>query len=126
MTRWLGALAVLTSVALACIAQITIKHQLAKIGASPPRAEDWPRYAFTLLTDGWILASFALAFVGAMIYLFAISHLNITYLYPFASLSFPAILFLGSYLLGEPLSWQKVLGSSLIMAGVLVSAMSQG
>lgn len=119
-----GALAVLATVTLAAVAQIIMKHQLGRIGPMPADVMDWPRYTFMILTNPGILLGFAMAFLGAMIYLFAISRLPVTYLYPFASISFPAILILGVLVLGEELTWQKAVGSALIVAGVALSAFS--
>lgn len=121
-----GVLAVLVTVILASIAQIIIKLQLSKIGPVPNDPGAWLRYTFDILTNPLIIFAFGMAFVGAMIYLFAISRLNITYLYPVASLSFPTVLLLGVFVIGEPMSWQKAGGSLFIIAGVMLSATSRG
>lgn len=74
--------------------------------------------------SGQIIFGFAVAFFGTMIYLFAIGCLNITYLYPFASLSFPAVLLAGVLVPAESLSWQNARGSALIVPGAFISAAS--
>ncbi|MBV9859208.1 MAG: EamA family transporter, partial [Alphaproteobacteria bacterium] len=65
------------------------------------------------------------AFIGALAYIAAISRLPITYAYPLASLSFPAVLLGGWLLFGEALTWPKALGSALIVLGVALSAASR-
>lgn len=125
MSRIFGATAVIVTVILAAVAQIIIKQQLSRLGPAPFAINEWPGYALTVLLSWQILLGFALAFIGAMIYLFAISRFDVTYLYPFASMSFPAVLLLGVFVLGEPLSWQKAAGSALIIFGVIISATSQ-
>ncbi|MEJ1931459.1 hypothetical protein WDZ92_14485 [Nostoc sp. NIES-2111] len=125
MIKFLGALAVIFSVSLAAVAQVMIKRELTHLGPAPSAIAEWPGYALSILLTPGIILAFMLAFVGAMAYLFAISRLPITYLYPFASLSFPAVLVLGVLVIGETFTWQKAAGSALIIGGVIINSMSQ-
>lgn len=124
MDRVYGVLAVLLTVVLTSIAQILIKTQLSKIGAAPDHFYEWPRYLVSALFSPPIFFAFTIAFVGALAYILAISRLPITYLYPFASLSFPFVLILGVFLLGDAFTWQKACGSALIISGVVLGAFS--
>jgi drug/metabolite transporter (DMT)-like permease len=124
MPRILGIFAVLLTVALATVAQILMKHQLGKLGGAPSSPGDLARYLFKVLLNPGVMIAFAMGFLGAVIYLVAISRLPITYLYPFASLSFPAVLLLGALVLGESITWYKVAGSFLIVSGVVIGALS--
>ena len=124
MIRLIGIFAVIVTVVLAALAQIIVKQQLGQIGPVPYSIVEWPRYTMRVLLNPVVLVGFSMAFLGAIIYLFAISRLPITYLYPFASLSFPVVLLLGTLVLGEPLTWQKALGSALIIGGVFIGSFS--
>lgn len=101
MPRLLGPTAVSVAAILARFAPIPVTQQLSGPGPVPSAVREWSRYALLILSSWQIIAGFALAFAGAVIYLFAISHPNISYLYPFASLSFPAVLLAGVLVLGS-------------------------
>jgi multidrug transporter EmrE-like cation transporter len=45
---------------------------------------------------------------------------ELSYAYPFMSLSFVAVFFLSIFLYSEPLTWQKAGGLSLIILGLIV------
>jgi drug/metabolite transporter (DMT)-like permease len=71
-----------------------------------------------------VLSALAAAFGAALCWMLAMVKLELSHAYPFVSLSFVLVLFLSAVLFGEPLSWAKVLGILLIVAGVAVG--SQG
>ncbi len=104
--------------------QIALKWQVGEAGAVPA---DWPgkmRFLGTLLAQPMVLSAFAAAFAAALCWMLAISKLELSHAYPFVSLSFVLVLLLSVQFFGEPLSWAKVLGVALIVAGVAVG--SQG
>ena len=117
-------MAVLLTVALGGAAQIIIKNQLEVLGAAPDQIRELPKYIFDFLISPTVWLAFGLVFLGALVYILAISRLPLTYLYPFASLSFPLILILGVVIFGESLTWQKAIGSCLIIGGVTLGAFS--
>ncbi len=47
---------------------------------------------------------------------------DLNYAYPFPSLSFLLVLVLSGAFLGEPISWQELIGIGLMMAGIAVAS----
>jgi drug/metabolite transporter (DMT)-like permease len=110
------------TVLLTVYCQVAVKWQVAAAGALPA---DWPgrmRFLGLLLAQPVVLSAFAAAFGAALCWMLAISKLELSHAYPFVSLSFVLVLFLSALFFGEPLSWGKILGVALIVAGVVVSA----
>jgi len=77
-----------------------------------------------LLANPWILSALAAAFAAALFWMLAMQKLDLSHAYPFVSLSFVLVLFFSAYFFGELLSWPKVVGVVLILAGVAIG--SQG
>ena len=124
MTHVYGVLAVMVTVICTVAGQMLIKFELARIGEIPSYKHLWAGFFLQVLTTPWILVGLGLAFIGALSYIAALSKLPMTYIYPFASLTFPLVLIIGAWLFGEALTWQKAVGSALIVAGVGLSASS--
>jgi multidrug transporter EmrE-like cation transporter len=67
-----------------------------------------------------ILALFCYGF-GLIAYLFLLSKLEITSVYPITtSLTFGGITMFGYFLLGESLTWPKIVGIVLIVTGIIL------
>lgn len=74
-----------------------------------------------LVFDPFIFVGFISAFVASLFWMAAMTKFEITYAYPFMSLS-PAIVFLvGIFLLGETFTIGKVLGLIIIAIGIVVT-----
>ena len=75
-----------------------------------------------LIIDPYIFSSFFSAFIASVLWMKAITKLDITKAYPFLSLA-PVMVFLfGILFLGEQFSWGKVIGLIFILSGVIISA----
>ncbi len=60
---------------------------------------------------------------SAVLWLWVLSRLDVSLAYPLVSLGFVVTLALGVVWLGEPLSWTRVAGCGLIVAGVWLLAL---
>lgn len=56
--------------------------------------------------------------MSLVVYLFALSKLQVSVAAPLLSLSYLVVVFLSLFFLSEPLTWEKFLGVILIIAGV--------
>ena len=73
------------------------------------------------LINPFIFVGFISAFIASLFWMAAMTKFEITYAYPFMSLS-PAIVFLvGVFLLGETFTIGKVLGLIIIAIGIVVT-----
>lgn len=77
---------------------------------------------YKLCLSPWVISSFIASFIAVFCWIFAISKLPLSYAYPFLAVSFVGILFLGHFVFLEEMSWQKIVGVTLISIGIIVSA----
>lgn len=74
-----------------------------------------------IIFDPFILSGFLAAFVASIFWMAAMTKFEITYAYPFMSLS-PALVFLlGVLFLGEAFTMGKLLGLVIIVMGIIVT-----
>lgn len=76
---------------------------------------------FKLFLDPWLLSGFAAAFVASLFWMAAMTRFELSFAYPFMSLSFVLVFFLSVFIFGEAFTWGKVLGLALIIAGIIVT-----
>jgi len=77
-----------------------------------------------LMSNFWVLSSFAAAFIAAFVWIFAVAKLPLSHAYPFLAMTFVGVLIMGNLVFMEEITWAKVLGVTLIFAGIVVSAIS--
>ena len=81
-------------------------------------------FLFKILFDPWVFSGFVAAFVASFFWMAAMTKFDISFAYPFMSLAFVLVLVLSVWLFHEPLTWQKVVGMALIVAGIVVTSRS--
>lgn len=73
------------------------------------------------LFDPLIFSGFVSAFIASVFWILAMTKFEITYAYPFMSLS-PALVFLiGVFVLGETFTIGKLLGLIVIVIGIIIT-----
>lgn len=74
-----------------------------------------------VIFDPFVFSGFCSAFVASLFWMGAMSKFEITYAYPFMSLS-PALVFLlGTLFLGESFTIGKLIGLIIIIAGICIT-----
>jgi drug/metabolite transporter (DMT)-like permease len=108
----------LTSIVLGAGGQLLFKHA-SRILHAPSTLGIW-RWLIEVFTTGSVLAAFACFVVSAVLWLIALRDTPLSVAYPMVALSY-IIIFAGSYFLfSEPVTWGKVIGAVLIIAGIVV------
>jgi len=77
-----------------------------------------------VLFDPYILSGFISAFLASLFWMSAMTKFSLSFAYPFMSSAFIIVMFFSVILFGETLNIQKLIGTSLIVAGIVV--LSQG
>ena len=75
-----------------------------------------------LLQNGWLIAALALYGVTTLGWIWILRHAPLHLAYPFMGLAFLLVPLLARALLGEPLTWQTLVGGALILAGVTLAS----
>lgn len=78
----------------------------------------------SLLLKPWVISAFLAAFGASLCWMAAISRLPLSKAYPFTALSFPLIAVLAAWLFRESFDGYKLVGTALIIAGVIVLSRS--
>lgn len=104
--------------------QLIIKWQVGKAGALPAGLTEKGLFLFRLFLNYWILSGFVAAFLASLAWMAAMTKFDLSYAYPFMSLAFVLVLVLSGLFFQEPITWIKIVGMGLIVAGIIVS--SQG
>ncbi|GGB37788.1 EamA family transporter [Virgibacillus dakarensis] len=104
--------------------QLILKWKIDKAGSLPEVWKDKLIFLLQLLLDPVILSGFLSAFVASLFWMAAMTKFNISYAYPFMSLSFVLVFIFSILLFNEPVTIQKVVGLALIVLGIVVTSQS--
>ena len=105
-------------VLLSSAAQIAMKRGM----GAPVSADVGTTYAHAL-TSPLVWLGLALYGASAVLWLWVLSRLDVSVAYPLVSLGFVTTLALGVLWLGEPFSWLRMAGCTLIVMGVSLLAL---
>jgi len=114
---------ILISVALAALAQLTLKHGMNQVtqGGAVPLELGRPFEVFRRIAGNvsvWLgLGTFV---VSAAVWLIVLSRASLSFAYPFVSLTYVLILLFDRLVLHEPISGVRYGGVALIIAGILL------
>ena len=115
----------LTSVATAAGAQVLLKAGMSSARVRAPLAQQsWVELATVVATSPFIVAGLALFAVSVIVWLAVLSRVELSVAYPFVGLGFVLTASLAYFILGERFGLERVLGTGLILAGVVLVARS--
>jgi drug/metabolite transporter (DMT)-like permease len=112
------------TIALTCYGQLVIRWRIPLHGDMPTGLLPRLLFLLSLYLDPFVLSGFIGAVVSGLFWMAALTKLPLSHAYPFMALSFAIVLFGSAVLFQEPLTWPKILGVTLIIAGIIVG--SQG
>jgi drug/metabolite transporter (DMT)-like permease len=116
-------LIVLASVVLTALAQIALKAGMSTPAVRQIADEsDILALIGTIARSPAICAGFTLYGLSVMLWLFVLSRLEVSRAYPFVGLGIVVTMILGYLMLGEPLSFPKIVGTILVAGGVWLVA----
>jgi multidrug transporter EmrE-like cation transporter len=107
------------SVTCSVCGQLSLKHGMSLIARSGATS-----VLVRMVMSPWVIGGLAVYGVGVISWLFALSHLELSYAYPFSSLGYVGII-LGSYFLfKERISALRLVGIGVIILGLLIISQS--
>ena len=108
------------AISLGASGQVLLKAGLRQLGDRPP-----PLVVIkSLVGNGLVLGGFACYGVSSILYMLALSRLDLSYAYPMVAFSYVLVVTLAWRLLDEPVPALRIVGLAVIMLGVLVVALS--
>ncbi len=111
------------SLALFCVLLSSAAQLAMKRGMGAPGGSDVGATYLHALTSPLVWLGLVLYGASAVLWLWVLSRLDVSVAYPLVSLGFVATLALGILWLGEPFSWMRVAGCTLIVVGVCLLAL---
>lgn len=102
--------------------QLIVKWQVAGSGSFPTDLPGKISFLLRLVFNPWIMSSVAAGFLALLSWMAAMTKFQLSYAYPFMSLAFVLVLGLSALLFHESLTIHKVLGMTLIIAGIIIGS----
>lgn len=100
--------------------QLIIKWQVGQAGEFPSDSGEKALFLARLLLNPWVISGFASAFLASLAWMAAMTQFELSFAYPFMSLSFVIVMFLSVLFFAEVLSWNKLVGTSIILIGLFI------
>lgn len=111
---------ILASVSMGVVGQLVLKYGMTRIGALSLTPSAVPSIALRIATSPWVILGIGIYGLGTFFWLVALSRVELSFVYPFASLSYVFMLASAWYFLGETISLMRLGGVVLVILGVLV------
>ena len=119
--QWALSLALLfVAISLGALGQVLLKSGLRELGERPP-----PLVALrSIFTNRLVFSGFACYGLSSLLYIVALSRLDLSYAYPMIAISYVMVAVLAWRFLNEPIPALRVVGLVVVMVGVTILAFS--
>lgn len=111
---------ILLSTLLGVAGQLLLKRGMTLMGEQSISPGTMVSLALRMATSPWVVFGIAVYVSGTFFWLVALSRVELSFAYPFASLSYVLILASGWFFLGETISLMRLAGVVAICLGVLI------
>ncbi len=111
---------ILISVFLSVIAQILLKHGMSNGTVQTALTSDALTAGIAIFTNVSVVAGLTAYVSSAGIWLLVLSKIDVSKAYPFVGLGFIGTMMFAYWFLNEPLTLTKVVGTLLVLVGVLL------
>ena len=102
--------------------QLVLKWRLTVINSFPDLFFEKLIFTLYLFKDIYVLSSLVATFFAAISWMIALQKLELSFAYPFMSLSFILVLVISTFFLNESFNIYKAVGILLILLGTYVSS----
>src|SRR5689334_3838041 len=99
----MGYLYIILTILLSAYGQVILKWRINQMGELPQGMDKWI-FLLKSLFDPFIFSSFLAAFLASLTWMAALAKFQLSYAYPFMSLSFLMVLLLSYFFLSEALT----------------------
>jgi drug/metabolite transporter (DMT)-like permease len=100
--------------------QLVLKWQMGQAPAMPDGGLDKLLFLLQQFFNPWIMSGFFSAFLASLAWMAAMTRFELNYAYPFMSLAFIIVMFFSVLFLDESLTRQSILGTVMVVAGLIV------
>lgn len=118
--NWMGFVYIGLTILFTVYGQMIIKWQVNLAGEFPPDATEKAIFIVRLLFNPWVISSFAAAFVASLFWMAAMTQFELSFAYPFMSLSYVVVMVLSFVFMNEAFTWNKLAGTLVIIVGLYI------
>jgi drug/metabolite transporter (DMT)-like permease len=111
---------ILVSVFFSTVGQLLLKSGMNKLGSVTLSLNQLFPILWRMATNPGVFFGLALYLVGTIFWLAALSRVDLSYAYPFASLSYVVMLFASWMMFDEKITLARIVGTIVICVGVLL------
>ena len=115
---------ILVSVLLGAVGQILLKKGMTNMGAITLTLNQLPATLWGMATNLYVVFGLLLYVTGTVFWLSALSRVDLSYAYPFASLSYVIMLVASWFLFHENITVMRLLGTLVVALGVFLISKS--
>lgn len=112
------------SIATMSAAQLFLKKGMLVIGESPHSWSDLLRFLGKAYSNIYVIAAVVFTIITALVWVFAVSKSEISYIYPFMALSYLLVVLFSIWLFHENVTILRLAGTAVICLGVFLVARS--
>jgi multidrug transporter EmrE-like cation transporter len=114
---------ILISVSCSALAQLLLKTGMSQplVTAALELAQT-RAIAVAITTNIWIICGITLYFLSAVVWLFVLARVEVSFAYPFVGLGFILTLLLGKVVMGDAVTMSRVMGTLFVAVGVFMIA----
>ncbi len=121
--KWSLFALILISVSLSAIAQITLKTGMSSTSITQVMKFGSPfEIAKQIAINPWVIGGLAMYFLGAIVWLFVLARVEVSMAYPFVGIGFILTMILGKLLMGDDITFYRLVGTLFVTAGVILIA----
>lgn len=102
--------------------QVMIKWRIIEAGPFPQNWSGRADFIFALVVSPWVLSSLFAGFLAFLCWIMVLTKFELSFSYPFTSLSFVLVTLLSVPLFHESVSAFKIAGLALIILGIIVGS----
>jgi drug/metabolite transporter (DMT)-like permease len=111
---------ILISVITGAVGQVMLKKGMINLGPLSLSLKEIPAVIWKIAMNPFIVIGLAIYVGGILFWLVALSRVDLSFAYPFASLSYVLMMLASWIFLNETVTLYRVIGSLVIIAGVLI------
>lgn len=111
---------IVSTVVFTVYSQLIMRWQVTAAGELPADSIAKVQFIGRLLLNPWVMSGIVATFLAGVSWMMAMTRFEISYAYPFVSLNYFLVLTASVLLFNESLTPSKILGTVLIVAGIVV------
>lgn len=108
------------TIVFAIASQLIIRWQVGLAGELPVAMWDKALFIGRIFLSPWVMLAFVCTFLGGISWMMTLTKFDLSYAYPFTSLTFVIMLVCGALFFEEPLTLHKLVGTLLVVIGLII------